>query len=167
MKYMYNGLLLAGLVLVLAAINLDILKKQAIVDDGQPLLLQLRPVDPRSLIQGDYMELRYDQSAFPVGEVAKGLPRAGSVILTVDEDNVGRFNRIDDGTPLSAGEVRLRFKLRLYDGELRYGAESFFFQEGQAERYEAARYGVLHLDESGASVLVGLADADGNLLGRD
>ncbi len=167
MKYVYNGLLLAGLVLVLAVANLNIQERQAIVDDGRPLLLQLRPVDPRSPMQGDYMELRYDRSVFPDTDIAERLPVAGSVILAVDDRNIGRFARIDDGTPPSAGEVRLRYKLRLDGGELRYGAESFFFQEGHAERYDKARFGVLHLDEAGSSVLIGLAGEDGKLLGGD
>lgn len=167
MKHLVNGVVLAALVLILAVANLDIWKKQGIVDAGRPLLLPLRPADPRSLIQGDYMALRYKESAFPAGDVAGELPRKGSVILAVDDRNVGSFARLDDGTPPGAGEVRLRYKLRLENGELRYGAESFFFQEGHAERYENARYGVLHLDEAGNSILVGLAGEDGRLLGGD
>jgi len=36
------------------------------------------------------------------------------------------------------------------------GAESFFFEEGQAEKYEKATYGALKVDHKGNSILVGL-----------
>ena len=45
-----------------------------------------------------------------------------------------------------------------YRGDLRLGAESFMFQEGDADLYSNARYGELKVDESGASVLIGLAE---------
>lgn len=95
------------------------------------------------------------------------MPWRGTVILARDEDGIGRFARLDDGTALKANEVRLHYKLRFDWGELRYGAESFFFQEGDAERYEEARYGVLRLDEAGGSVLAGLAGEDRKLIRRD
>ena len=38
------------------------------------------------------------------------------------------------------------------------GAESYFFQEGHAERYERAKYGAVKIDKSGNSLLVGLYD---------
>jgi uncharacterized membrane-anchored protein len=167
MKYLRGGLLLAGLAVVLLLGNVNIMQKQAVLDEGETLLLRLRPVDPRSLIQGDYMVLRYDLAAFPEAEQAAALPWRGSVILARDEDGVGRFARLDDGGALQANEVRLRYKLRVGWGELRYGAESFFFQEGDAEHYATARYGVLRLDESGDSVLAGLADEDRKLIRVD
>jgi len=47
----------AGLVLILALANWHITQKRAVIANGQVLLLELRPADPRSLIQGDYMAL--------------------------------------------------------------------------------------------------------------
>ena len=38
------------------------------------------------------------------------------------------------------------------------GAESFFFQEGQAEKYEKAKYGGVKIDKYGNSLLIGLYD---------
>ena len=38
------------------------------------------------------------------------------------------------------------------------GAESYFFQEGDAEKFEKAVYGGLRVDNKGNSVLVGLFD---------
>lgn len=155
---------LAGLLLVLVVANGTIWQRQAIVDHGQPLLLKLRPVDPRSLMQGDYMDLAYDDSLFPPAEAHDRLPSAGRFVVTVDEDNVARFARLDDGRPLAADERYLAFRLVDRQGRIRLGAESFFFQEGRADDFAGAEYGVLHVDKRGRPVLVGLADADRQLI---
>ena len=92
------------------------------------------------------------------------MPGRGTVILKLDENNVATYSRLDDGTPLQDGEFRMAYKIKTKRGELRYGAESFFFQEGDAKLYEAARYGALRVDEDGASVLVGLADENRQMI---
>ena len=53
------AILVLGAFIVLALVNLQIFGKEAIIRDGRTVLLRLAPVDPRSLIQGDYMALRY------------------------------------------------------------------------------------------------------------
>jgi len=156
--------ILGGLALVLAVAGTTILSKQAILDDGRTVLLALRPADPRSLMQGDYMVLRYDASVFPPPELAETLPRKGRIILALDDRGVARFARLEDGAQPGPMEARLVYRLAGPDGELRYGAESYFFQEGRAEIFQDAKYGVLKLDPDGNSVLAGLADAQGRLL---
>ena len=157
-------LVLAGMVLVIGAANYTIRDRQQVVDDGQPILLELRPVDPRSLMQGDYMTLRYAEPLFPDRAERSTLPRRGAFIVKLDADSVAMYSRLDDGTSLAMDEVRLKYKLLDENGSIRLGAESFFFEEGQANVYDSARYGVLHVDTAGNSVLVGLADEDKALL---
>jgi uncharacterized membrane-anchored protein len=80
---------------------------------------------------------------------------------------VATFRRFDDDGPLAADEQRLRYRRRAPLGlqpdpentELFIGAESFLFQEGHAEAYEEARYGILKVAPDGSSVLAGLADS--------
>ncbi|GHD59180.1 membrane protein [Thalassobaculum fulvum] len=158
-----------GLALVLVAVNLLIVEKQRVLDDGRTVLLALRPVDPRSLIQGDYMELRYHEALVPADAAADtASPETdGRVVVALDADGVATFRRFDDGGPLAADEQRLRYKRRAPSGlqpdpensELFIGAESFLFQEGHAEAYEEARYGILKVAPDGSSVLAGLADS--------
>jgi len=132
----------AGLALVLVLANWDIAQKRAVIAAGQVVLLELRPVDPRSLMQGDYMRLGLAEAAMPSTTVIEDLPYRGAVILTLDENRVGRFARVDDGSPLNDGELRVQY--RRHEewglGRLDYGAQSFFFQEGDADRYARARY---------------------------
>ena len=156
-----------GTVLVFGMANLTIRDRQSVVDDGRPLLLRLAPVDPRSLIQGDYMRLRYDPAAYPEWEAMGAMPWRGRVILALDSDGVGRFARLDDGAPLAADEMPIAYRISGRFGDLRYGADSFFFQEGEAERYQGAVYGVLRVDADGDSVLVGLAGEDRRIIRPD
>ena len=152
----------AGLALILVLANWDIAQKRAVIADGQVLLLELRPVDPRSLMQGDYMRLGLAETAMPSTTVIEDLPYRGTVILTLDENRVGRFARLDDGSPLNDGELRVRY--RRHEewglGRLDYGAQSFFFQEGDADRYARARYAMLRVAEDGGTVLTDLAGED-------
>jgi uncharacterized membrane-anchored protein len=153
-------LLLAGAVLVFGAANYTIWQRQQIVDHGRPVLLELRPADPRSLIQGDYMALAYAEAVFPGPAERAELPRRGSFVVTLDADNVATFARLEAGGPLAANEARIKYKLIDERGAMRLGAESYFFEEGQADVFADAEYGVLHVDTAGNSVLVGLAGPD-------
>ena len=117
-------------------------------------------------MQGDFMRLRYDPEVYPDEQVAASLPWRGTVILSVDALGVGRFARLDDGSALAPGEVRVAYRRSGRFGSVRFGADSFFFQEGFAYLYSNAGYGVLRVDEDGGSVLVGLATRDGALIVR-
>jgi uncharacterized membrane-anchored protein len=126
------------------------------------VLLELAPVDPRSLMQGDYMVLNYAISQ----ELQRrgNSPPDGHLVLHLDELGVGRFlRRHEAGTPLQPGEFLLRYRVR--EGRVRLGAESFFFQEGHMGRYMGAKYGELRVQEDGNSVLVGLRDAERRPMG--
>lgn len=152
----------AGLALILVLANWDIAQKRAVIADGQVLLLELRPADPRSIFQGDYMRLRLADAAMPSTTAIDDLPYRGTVVLALDENRVGRFARMDDGSPLKDGELRVQY--RRHDewglGRLDYGAQSFFFQEGDADRYGRARYAMLRVAEDGSTVLTDLAGED-------
>lgn len=146
------GLLVSGL-LVFGVLNTLVYQKENLLATGQSMLLELAPVDPRSLMQGDYMVLRY-ALVLKLEEV-KDLPSEGAVIVQADSDGIAQWVRLDRGEPLREGERRINFKIR---NTFRLGAESFFFEEGKAEHFAQARYGELKVTPSGQSLLVGLRD---------
>lgn len=159
---MRSRVIFAGLALVVLALVVLVVRKERVLAHGTPVLLELAPVDPRSLMQGDYMVLDYAVSR----EVGRSeTPRQGLLVLRLDADGVGHFvRRHTPDTPLAPGELLLGYKER--DGRVRLGAESFFFQEGHAERYAGAKYGELRVAEDGSSVLVGLRNAERQPLGQ-
>jgi uncharacterized membrane-anchored protein len=155
-----RALLAAGLALALGLPLGLVVQKERVLRSGRTVLLALAPVDPRSLMQGDYMSLAYD--------VARSLPPAaapdGRIVLADDGRGVARLVRVDAGEPLAAGEYLLRYRIR--GGSVRLGAESLFFQEGTGDALAGARFGELRVDGQGGAVLVGLRDADLRPLGR-
>lgn len=135
-------------------VNYAIYGKEQLIRFGQPILLELAPVDPRSLIQGDYMALRYK---IATDLETEELPPRGKLVIHVAENGVASFVRVDDGAPLATDERLLNYYK--HDWQIDLGPTSFFFQEGTAEDYAEAEYGELRVDASGTSILVGLRNA--------
>jgi uncharacterized membrane-anchored protein len=148
-------------VLVIFVINYNIATKEKVLKNGTTMLLRLAPVDPRSLIQGDYMILRYAISNDIPNDK---LENKGCIVVKLDEQKVASFVMLYNGSSLNKNEHLLFYRNR---GRLRIGAESFFFQEGDAEVYSKARYGELKVDQSGASVLIGLRGDNFSRLEKD
>ena len=147
-----------GALLVLGALNFAIVGKERIKRDGEIVLLPLAPVDPRSLIQGDYMALRF-ALARDIEQRREADPHAardGEVALArvaLDDQRIASL--AGDGAPAA---MTLRYRIR--DGHVWLGTNAFFFEEGTAERFNGARYGEFRVDRaSGEAVLVGLRDA--------
>lgn len=169
MKQARLAIALVGLALILGLTNWQIAQKESVIAEGNLLLLELQPADPRSLLQGDYMALALAEAAMPSAGVIEGLPYRGTVILSLDESRVGRFARMDDGSPPKQGELRVQYR-RHEDWRgprLDYGARSFFFQERDATLYQAARYAVLRVAADGGTVLTDLADENRQIIQPD
>ncbi len=150
--------LLAGLA-ILAVVNYTVYQREQLLAVGRVVLLELAPVDPRSLMQGDYMALRFKVATEAFGARELDGPAAdGRLVLRLDPRGVGTFARIDDGTPLGADEVAIRFRVRA--GRPKLATNAFFFEEGTADRYATARYGEFRVDASGEAILTGLRDKD-------
>lgn len=150
-------IILLNLLIVLLIFNNNVVKKEAILSDGQLVLLELAPVDPRSLIQGDYMRLRY---AISENIDTDSIPKIGFCVVKLMPNGTAERVRLQEETePLYKNEHLIEFTSKNWWG-INIGAESFFFQEGEAEKYEVAKYGGLKIDGEGNSVLIGLYDED-------
>lgn len=148
-------IIIFNLVLLLVYFNYSVVEKETLLKNGQPILLKLTPVDPRSLMQGDYMNLRY---AISDNINMETLPKRGYCVVKLDAKGVAEQIRFQkDPTPLEAGEYLIKYNSP-NQWRINIGAESFFFQEGQAEKYNTAAYGGIKTDKNGNSVLIGLYD---------
>lgn len=149
--------LVAGLA-ILAFVNFGIYQRECLVTQGRIVLLELAPVDPRSLMQGDYMRLNFDVAtkAFPFSR--RDQERAdGHIVVALDPNRVGRFRRFADARPLAPDELALRYRVR--GGQPNFATNAYFFEEGQGDAYQAARYGEFRVAEDGEMILTGLRDA--------
>jgi uncharacterized membrane-anchored protein len=157
---------LLAAVAALAAVNFSIAAKERLLAHGRIVYLELAPVDPRSLMQGDYMQLNYRIAE----EVSRMLPVLGPepaqgdgrVVVTLDPRSVASFARLEQtvggGPALAENEAYLRYRLRA--GRLKFASDAFFFQEGTAEAYQSARYGRYRVADDGELLLTSLHDED-------
>lgn len=146
-----------GAVLVLAVANIGIWQKQQLVESGRVVVLELAPVDPRSLMQGDYMALRFKVMTDAFSGVSGENVADGRIVVALDERNVGTFVRLDNGAALAPNEAAIRYRVR--DGGPRFSTNAYFFQEGTAEIYVPARYGEFRVSSAGDAILTRLRDA--------
>ncbi|TYB72659.1 GDYXXLXY domain-containing protein [Bizionia saleffrena] len=156
-------IILLNLIIVLVVFNNSVVKKETLLTDGTLILLELTPVDPRSLMQGDYMDLRYAISDnLNDNYDNEDSSKRGFCVVTLDDNKVAKRVRLQNHkTPLNRKEFLIEYNARQWNG-ITIGAESFFFQEGTAEKYENAKYGGLKIDSEGNSLLVGLYDENRN-----
>ncbi len=158
-----------GALLILGGINYSIFHKENIKHNGDIIYMDLAPVDPRSLMQGDYMILNFRLAR----EIENGLnitargawvenaeanqatdaPREGETrfaYVALDENRIANYR-------VAPEEKAIKLRYRIRNGRVWLGTNGFFFEEGKAQQYARARYGEFRLDrDSGEAVLVGL-----------
>jgi uncharacterized membrane-anchored protein len=137
-------------------------KQDAQLRDAQTVYLALMPVDPRSMMQGDYMALSYaiidqlNQESFDSTKPQP--PQSGSLVIHLDNQNVGTFVRYYTGGNLAPGEHLLKFHCD--NGYASINTESFFIPEGTGDIFSHAAYGELKLLSNGTPMIVALCDKD-------
>lgn len=150
----YKWLLIINLIVVLGLFHRSLSQKETMLAHGQLVLLKLAPVDPRSLLQGDYMRLNYeitDNNFFD-----EKIPPKGYCIIKLNEKGIAEKIRIQPNqTPLNKGEYLLKYTANKYN-DMHIGAESYFFQEGEGKKFEKAIYGGIKIDSNGNTLLTGL-----------
>lgn len=99
--------------------------------------LKLVPVDPRSLIQGDYMKLDYQiikDSYKDIENLKKGYLK-----IRIDKNSIGHYVSVEKvKTPLLQNEILIHFVSTSHNLDI--GINSFFFQEGKGQLFQKAKY---------------------------
>lgn len=179
---------LLGLALILVVMTMNIIKYETHLTTGKTVLLALAPVDPRGFMQGDYMALSYalERDIFDAmrpkhphsaqDELGSELdveldeldtdfriyePSDGYVIVKIDDNNVGHFVRLADSNSregLTKSELPIYYRIR--NGSVQLATNAFFFQEGHAEAFEAAEYGLFRVNDKGEPLLTEMVDGD-------
>ncbi|TYO66455.1 GDYXXLXY domain-containing protein [Bradyrhizobium hipponense] len=139
-----------------ALLILMVADRMQILRGGLEVTLQTQPVDPRDLLRGDYVVLRYDISQLPAGALA-GQPAAERnpvMFVKLAPNAGGLYEAISvhaEPVPVTAPEVLIRGRLahgtscgaagRAFCDKLtiRYGLESYFVPEGEGKKLEQAR----------------------------
>lgn len=152
--------LLVGAVLALGLVNWDVRGKEQVIAQGQRILVPLIPVDPRSLMQGDYMALNFSLP-FEMREKLKDIVSPSQLVrASIDDQGVATIQGLlTDTSPLEKGELAL--PLKRLKGQWVLVTDAYFFPEGQGRHFEQTRYGDFRVLPDGRALLVGLADGDG------
>ncbi|WP_179952066.1 GDYXXLXY domain-containing protein [Marinicella rhabdoformis] len=160
---MSRKVVLASVLLSFVAVNHAVWQKERLLKNGQSIYLALAPVDPRSLMQGDYMRLRFAISQVLARENKEQQDYSGLLVLDVGDNQVATFNSFYQGQDLGHNQVKLAYKFK--HNQYQIGAQTFFFQEGQRKQYDAAQYGEFVVESSGKALLKSLRDAELKLIG--
>jgi uncharacterized membrane-anchored protein len=127
--------------------------RMQILRDGREVTLQTQPVDPRDLLRGDYVVLRYDISQLPSGVLA-GQPSAERnpiVFVKLAPNANGLYEAVSvhvEPVPVTAPEILIRGRVSYSCGSgrtfcdkltIKYGLESYFVPEGEGKKLEQAR----------------------------
>ena len=148
-----------GLALVLVTVNISAARKERVLARGEVVLLELRPVDPRSLMQGDYMRLALAITDELRRDRPESVDESGQIVIRRDEDGVGRYVRVAElDERLAPNELRLAY--RREGAQIEAGPTAYFFPEGQGARFSRARYAEVRLSALGEAVLIRLRDRD-------
>lgn len=161
---MTKKILIITVVVALIFTNSIIIKKELILRNGLDVVLKLAPVDPRSLMQGDYMALNYE-----IGTKLNYLETKefanGKIILNLDKNRVGTIEALYKKQKLINNQILLKYQKRSLS--LSFATNAYFFQERTGETYEDAEYGQFKVDKSGNAILTGLLDENFNLIGEE
>lgn len=166
-----------GVVLVLAVANGGIWTYERILRTGQRVILALAPVDPRSLMQGDYMSLNFElvdhlrqaaQATKSANRDANGQKATQSyALLSIDDKGVASLAGVSQNYPsmiLADGKtVIMRYKTGPF-GTVSLASHEYFFPEGQGSHFAQAKYGEFRVRKDGKALLSGLLDENLNRL---
>lgn len=146
--------LAVGCAAVLVAINVAIWQKQDLISHSRAVYVELAPLDPRSLMQGDFMRLRF---RLPPGrESSRSTPDALFAVGTIDQRGILTLVRYHNGTPIGPHEMLIGLVEK--HGQVQLVTDAWYFEEGTAAQWAKARFGEFRVDAKGKALLVGLRD---------
>ncbi|NIK79137.1 putative membrane-anchored protein/putative membrane protein [Paenibacillus castaneae] len=131
---------------------------EILISNGTSVKLEIAPLDPRSLLQGDYVTLRYSISTPPQAVIAELESRPGlsriKVVLRPDASGVYVFDRLyKHGDKLADKEIIIKGTVS-GSHNIYYGIETFFVAEGTGiETEQNARYAYIRVSSNGDALL--------------
>tara|TARA_B100001063_G_C16678352_1_gene510357 strand:- start:130 stop:690 length:561 start_codon:yes stop_codon:yes gene_type:complete len=168
------SILVIGVIIYAFQVKAD---RDQLILTGKEILLELAPVDPLSLLQGQYMIINFALEREKI-ELKKEdvdsrrinlriMNGSARIVLRYNESGVANFNRLEDDQLLASNEILFKIKARSrrengskYFYRIDVEQESFLFKENTEKKYETAKYGVFRVNQDGDYVLVDLADKD-------
>ncbi|WP_216933843.1 MULTISPECIES: GDYXXLXY domain-containing protein [unclassified Acinetobacter] len=153
-----------------------ILQHEWYLAKSKSIFVELAPVDPRSILQGDYMVLNY-QLHFAGVDAAESTVNPASSNISIqdfkDQSEIMSYVRLDvqrrvirtsfdprllQVYPASSSKLLLKNPRNTFEA-LYPAANSFMFAEGLEPCYRNAKFAELKVKDNGKALLVDLADS--------
>ncbi len=155
-----SALLLSIILLQVGFLSYQSTMNELLLRNGTLVKLELAPVDPRSLLQGDYVILRYDITSIPKTATYSAWNEKVKVVLRENDEGIyeyagymqskGQWNRPYEK---QSGDVIINGK-RNGPNEVIYGIESFFVPEGEGiDLQNKAKYAYIRVSQSGNAMI--------------
>ncbi|MCB1657367.1 MAG: GDYXXLXY domain-containing protein, partial [Pseudomonadales bacterium] len=109
----------------------------------------------RSLMQGDYMALRFklEQDITPQLTHDKTQNADGYVVVNVNAQGIGEFVQLQDNLANVVNPQQIAMRYRVREGKIKFATNAFFFEEGKSDLYAQARYGEFKVAANGELLL--------------
>ncbi len=157
-------LIAINLVAVLSYFGMEIAHKEDLLKHGTQVYLKLRPTDPRSLMQGDYMRLRFAiTDEIPYADTKDSWREGKGIMYTIVSVPDGEYIRTQmDLEGIAPSEAAIKI---FYDNHGYYlSSENYFFEEGTGRLYNNAKYALVVVDDEGNIYIKNLCDKDRNVI---
>lgn len=130
-------------------------RNESILARGQSIFVSLQPVDPRSILQGDYMALRYElniKGSIPEARRLKAYVKLNALgVVAETRFNIQNVSHTGDWSALLLKQVP-------HQNSLYPVANSFLFAEGLADCYSKAKFAEFKVTKIGDAILYRLTD---------
>lgn len=149
-------LVVLNLILLIVVFGYSVIKEENNLKKNT-FYIKTSPVDPRSLIQGDYMVLNYnitDSARIEAVNIRKGYIR-----IKINDLKIAEFIRVDkEYVPPSNNEISIQFQKN--SSNIDIGVNSYLFQEGTGNKFQKAQYAEVIELKNGKLRLKSLLDKD-------
>ncbi|WNF35400.1 GDYXXLXY domain-containing protein [Bacillaceae bacterium IKA-2] len=145
----------------LSILSVQVIKSEIILQQGETVILELQPIDPRSLIQGDYVILAYTVGNL---EIPNGTDNERvKLVLRKDGTNLYQYagyyhhhKKWNKDYQPEAEDVIITGRYNGYN-RVHFGIESYFVPEGTGlEVEENAKYAIVKVAKDGNALLTKL-----------
>ncbi len=161
-KFHWKPILLI-IILQFSILSIQVIKSETILRQGETVKLELQPLDPRSLMQGDYVILAYQIANFKIEEAKSG--ERVQLVLQKNENDVHTYtgyyyyhNKWNKDYQYKQGDVIITGNYNGYD-RIHFGIESYFVPEGTGlEVQQNAKFAMVKVGKNGNAILTGLAE---------
>ena len=148
------GLIALGTAATAAIGGTAVRSAEDVLANGRIVYIALRPVDPRSLIQGDYMAVAFNVDRLPAPRGVKGEVVA---FADIDDRSIATIQGLAAPGAKPQGN-QIAVKLRQKSRRWFVGTDAYFFEEGRADDFAHAKYGQFRLGADGRLLLVAMTD---------